>query len=107
MRAVFLGLLLVSPCLPAFADDAGKPASGPEPTSVVVSVKAGDSWGYEFRDGITNDQTTEPTTSKLRIGCALGATRSCSVLALRLASAMPDDEELTPARAEDLRACIA
>ena len=55
MRAVFLGLLLVSPCLPAFADDAPKPASGPEPTSVVVSVKAGDSWDYEFRDGITND----------------------------------------------------
>ena len=58
MRAVFLGLLLVSPCLPAFADDAPKPASGPEPTSVVVSVKAGDSWDYEIRDGITNELTS-------------------------------------------------
>ncbi len=70
MRSVFLGLLLVSPCLPAFADDAAKPASGPEPTSVVVSVKAGDSWGYEFRDGITNDliSTVQVTVTQVAEG---------------------------------------
>ena len=33
--------------------------------------------------------------------------RSCSVLPLPLSSAMSDDDELVPARAEDLRACIA
>ena len=55
MRAVFLGLLLVSPCLPTFADDTPKPASGPEPTGVVVSVKAGDSFG------VMNFTTASPT----------------------------------------------
>src|ERR1700685_4444302 len=70
MRAVFLGLLLVSPGFAAFADDAAKPASGPEPTSVVVSVKAGDSWGYEFRDGITNDliSTVQVTATQVAAG---------------------------------------
>jgi hypothetical protein len=70
MRAVFLGLLLVSPYLPAFADDPPKPASGPEPISVVVSVKAGDSWGYEFRDGITNDliSTVQVTVTQVAEG---------------------------------------
>jgi hypothetical protein len=53
MRAIVVSLLLVSS--PAFADDAPKAALGPEPSGVVVAVKAGDSWDYELRDGITNE----------------------------------------------------
>ena len=55
MRPVVLSLVLAFLSSPALADDVPKPASGPEPSGVVVKVKPGDGWDYELRDGITNE----------------------------------------------------
>ena len=83
----------------------GKIAAAPDPRPDSRTA-ARPSNGRELRAG--PGASFGPASFREPGRCAKSArNRSCSVPGGALPSAMPDDAELTPARPEDLRACIA